>query len=90
MATVTEVRARMMARAASIPTRQLCEALEILDAKRDTDDAERLTRSVLIDTLCERHPEADAAFGAWANGDDVNFHNAVKAITSAARATSRR
>lgn len=86
MATLEDVTARMKARSATIPTPTLCEALEVLDRKPKLDEAERLTRHVLIDVLCERHPEAQQAFDAWAEADDTGLRDAVPAITTAARA----
>lgn len=75
----------MKAAASRRPTGLLCQALEILDRKRNPGEAERLTRAVLIDVLCERHPEADAAFDAWTESDDMDFANAVQVIITAAR-----
>lgn len=88
MTTVDEARATMMQRAGRHPTALLCGALEQLDRKRGLDEAERLTRSVLIDVLCERHPEADAAFDAWAASDDNDIRHAAPVITAAARAAA--
>jgi hypothetical protein len=83
-----EVIAAMKAKAAQQPTRTLCEALTVLDG-RNLDEAERLTRSVLIDVLCERHPQADAAFDAWASEEPAYMAStAVEAITRAALAAA--
>lgn len=89
MATTAEARAAMMQRAAQRPTELLCRALEVLDAKPGKDEAERLTRSVLMDVLCERHPEADAAFETWAQSDDSDPAQAAAVITAAARKAAR-
>ena len=80
----TEVIARMTARAQQQSTATLCEGLMMLD-RPGMDEAERLTRAVLIDVLTARHPEADAAFDAWAT-DEAAYQqsSAVQAITAAA------
>ena len=79
-----EVVAKMTARAQQQPTLTLCQALTMLD-RGGLDEAERLTRAVLIDVICARHPEADAAFDAWA-GELETTGTAVEAITVAALA----
>jgi hypothetical protein len=78
--------AKMTARCRQIPLRTLGEALEMLDRKAGLDDAERLTRSVFIDVICERCPEAEAAFAAWADSDDLDFKAPVVAIIAIAKA----
>ena len=82
-------REHMIQTASRHPTLLLCQSLEMLDARPKLDEAERLTRGVLIDVLCERHPEADAAFSAWADSDD-SARNAVTVITAAARKAAAR
>ncbi len=76
--------AKMTAFASRQPTETLCASLLMLDAKPSLDEAERLTRRVLMDVLCERHPEADAAFGAWAEDDSSPSDGAVLVVTDAA------
>src|SRR5215475_2816364 len=83
-----EVEARMKDRARQQPTPLLCDALRTLEAQPKLDEAERMTRSVLIDVLCERHPEADAAFDAWAYGDTWQTAPAIDMITTAALAAA--
>jgi hypothetical protein len=61
--------AKMMALARSRPLDALTGALVLLDAKPDLDPAERLTRSVLMDVICEKSPAANAALDAWADSD---------------------
>ena len=86
MSSHAETVAKMTARAEQIPTAVLCEALTTLDQRPKLDEAEKLTRAVLIDVLCERHPEADAAFDAWASDETMPPPvTAVEAITEAAR-----
>jgi hypothetical protein len=63
----------------------LCESLLLLDAKPDRDEAERLTRAVIIDSVCERSPAAEAAFQAWAESGDSDPHAAVRAIVAAVK-----
>jgi hypothetical protein len=77
--------ARMKALTARQPLRQLGEALEILDAKTGLDDAERLTRAVIMDVICERCPDAEAAFAAWADSDDCDIKVPTAAIVAAAK-----
>jgi hypothetical protein len=71
-------------------THALCDALLMLGLKlgeSGLDEAERMTRAVLIDVLCKRHPEADAAFDAWATDFEAYMKaTAEEAITSAALA----
>lgn len=76
--------AKMTAFAEQQPTQRLCEALTMLDGRKLTEP-ERLTRAVIMDVLCARHPEADAAFDAWAE-DLESTGNAVEVVTSAALA----
>lgn len=78
---------RMKALARRQPLRSLADGLFALDSKPERDDAERLTRSVLIDVICERCPEADAAFDAWAESDDLG--SAAMVIVAAVRALPR-
>ena len=63
-------REKLIARTNATPLRTLAEALLILDAKPKLDEAERLTRATIIDSICGRCPAADAAFWAWASDDD--------------------
>lgn len=46
------------------------EAFANLDALGELDEADRLVRGVIIETLYDRHPEVAAAFDAWI--DDVD------------------
>ena len=79
-------RARMAALVKSQPLGRLCDALLMLDAKGNPDEAERLTQAVITDEICERCPAADAAFNAWAGSDDFSAHSAARAIVAAAMA----
>lgn len=91
MKTREQVTADMMAAASRHDTALLCDALAQLDRRPRMTDAERMTRAVLIDTLCARHPEADAAFEAWAADEStIPPHGAVDAITEAARKAAAR
>lgn len=83
-----EVIARMTARCRQTPLPLLADSLATLDAKAHKerlDDAERLTRAVLMDAICERCPEAEAAFEAWAQSDDGCPDVASAVIVAAAR-----
>ena len=68
------------------PLATLAASLLMLDAKGKLDEAERLTRAVIIDSICERCPAAEAAFDAWAESDDADPHNAALAMAAAATA----
>lgn len=46
----------------------LVDSLLQLDQPRD--EAERMTRAVLCDVICEKSPAANAAFNAWAESDE--------------------
>ena len=81
--------AKMHAKLAPVPLRQLAEIVATLDAMPKLDDEHRLTRAVVIDEICERCPEADAAFEAWAESDDTNIRNGSGAIVNAVRALTR-
>ena len=86
MSTRQEVMERMAAAAGRHPTGVLCIALEALERKTRRDEAENMTRTVILEVLCERHPEADEAFDEWAARDDtVPPHGAVAVIVAAAR-----
>jgi hypothetical protein len=63
-------REKLIARTNATPLRTLADALLILEAKGKLDEAERLTRATIIDSITERCPAADAAFTAWAYADD--------------------
>ena len=79
----------MTAFAVRQPTATLCGSLLMLEAKPKLDEAERLTRSVLIEVICNRHPEANAAFDAWAAGPTWMTAPAIEAITTAALAAAK-
>jgi hypothetical protein len=81
--TRADVVAVMAATAQRQSTAVLCEGLLMLDRPHMTE-AERLTRAVLMDVICERHPEADAAFDAWASDEASEPGGAVLAIVTAA------
>jgi len=83
--TRTEGMAKMTELARRQPLRRLAEALEMLDRKPTPDEAERLSRAVIIDVICERCPEAEAAFSAWADSDDCDPGKPVAAIVTAVK-----
>ncbi len=74
---------KMRAFARQQPLPRLAASLVLLEAKPALDDAERLTRAVIMDTICEKSPEADAAFDAWAESDDCSPATAVEVILAA-------
>lgn len=61
---------------------QLITALLLLEAKPKLEDAELLTRAVIMDVICEKSPEADAALDAWAE-DLESPLTAVEALLAA-------
>ena len=80
--------AKMKAFAARQPTPTLCEALTVLDGRKLSDE-ERLSRAVIMDVLCERHPAADAAFDAWAEDLSEDAPRAVEVVITAALADAK-
>lgn len=75
---------KMKAFARRQPLDRLADSLLLLDAKDKLCDAERLTRAVIMDVICEKSPAADAAFDAWAESDDDSPATAVEVILAAA------
>jgi len=63
-------REQLIALTNATPLPVLAQALLILEATPNRDEAERLTRAVIIDSITNRCPAADAAFTAWAYADD--------------------
>ena len=57
-------------RVAKVPHGTLAESLVTLDRKPRLDDAERLTRAVLMDVICERCTAADEAAERWAEATE--------------------
>ena len=72
------LRALMKSRAAAQSTQTLCEAIVALASLPRTPET-NLTRAIMLDVLCERHPEADAAAEAWAESDTEDDIDAVVA-----------
>lgn len=83
-ATTQTPREKMTAFANAQPLSVLCASLLMLDLKVRLSEAERLVRVTLIDTLCEKSPEADAAFTAWAESDGDTF-TAVEVMVAAVK-----
>jgi hypothetical protein len=77
--------ARMKALAGRQPLPTLATSLEMLAAKPQLDDAERLTHAVIMDVICERCPAAEAVFAAWCDSDDYDLDAPVAAVVAAAR-----
>jgi hypothetical protein len=80
---------RMGERARQRPVRLLAASLAALDARPELDEAERLTRGVLMDVICEREPAAEAAFEAWAQSNDYDLRHGSGAIIAAGRKSVR-
>jgi hypothetical protein len=78
--------AKMKALAGRQPLATLATSLEMLAAKPHLDDAERLTHAVIMDVICERCPDAEAAFSAWCDSDDYDAEAPVAAVVAAAKA----
>ena len=70
-------RDKLIARTNAMPLLSLADALVTLCAKPKLDQAERLVRATIIDSITERCPAADAAFTAWAYADDDTDEIAV-------------
>lgn len=68
-------------------TPMLCKVLEDLHKQADRREA-AVIQPVVIDKLCGRHPEVDAAFDRWAEQDNP-ADTAVQAIIKAAMAAAR-
>ena len=79
-------REKLIARTNATPLPALAEALLLLAAKPKLDEAERLVRATIIDSITERCPAADAAFTAWAYADDDT--NEEEAIVAAVLASA--
>ena len=60
---------KLIARTNEMPVKTLATALLLLD-KPKLSQEERLVRAIIIDSITERCPAADAAFTAWADSDD--------------------
>lgn len=48
-----------------------------LDAIGELDEADRLVRGVIIETLYDRHPEIATAFDAWIDNDSKDTESDV-------------
>lgn len=79
-------REKMRALANAQPLSALCDALLDLDARPEPNDAERLSRAIITDSICARCPAAYAAREAWFESDDTDPHAAARAIVAAAMA----
>jgi hypothetical protein len=63
-------REKLIASTNAEPLLSLAEALVMLCAKPNLDEAERLVRATIIGSIAEKCPAADDAWGAWAESDD--------------------
>jgi hypothetical protein len=70
----------MFVQARRQPLGALTDVLVLLEAEPKLDKAERLTRAVLMEVICEKSPAAGEAFDAWAADDDAPADGAVAAI----------
>jgi hypothetical protein len=78
-----KVRDRMAPETAKQTTKQLCEALSVLDLPIGSlDEAARIVCAVIIDELCERHPEVDEATARWA--EDLESTQTMESVAIAA------
>lgn len=66
-----EKQAKLRAAIDGQPVLMLAEALLELGKKPNLEEHERLVRALMIDSLCDRSPEAQAAFDTWAESDDA-------------------
>ncbi|HEY3683493.1 MAG TPA: hypothetical protein VGL93_10660 [Streptosporangiaceae bacterium] len=89
MATIAQAIDKMTAFAERQTTPALCDALRMAEAEdysnTRTEDgrAANMSRMVIIEALTARHPEADAAFNAWA-AQRPSTETAAEAIIRAA------
>lgn len=86
MSTYDEVMAKMRERLSRVSLPLLADTLAGVDAKRRLDAEHRMARTAVIDEICERCPQANAALDAWAGSDDTNIKNGSAAIVKAVRA----
>ncbi len=60
-----------MAFCQTLPTKTLCDSLRTLNRQPELlTSEETIAHRVLVEALCARLLEADAAFDAWAEADD--------------------
>jgi hypothetical protein len=78
----------MRARLATVSLPMLANMLAQLGGT--LDEHHRMVRAVVIDVICERCPEADAAFQAWAESDSDDVRAADAAMIGAARKAARK
>ncbi len=81
-------REKLTARTNAMPLLSLADALVQLCAKPKPDQAERLVRATIIDSITERCPAADAAFTAWAYAADDDDTDEVEVIVAAVLASA--
>lgn len=86
MSTYDETMAKMRERLHAVSVPMLATTLEALDARKRWTEEHRMARVAVIDEILDRCPQADAAFQAWAESDDLNVRSASSAIVKAVRA----
>lgn len=89
--TPTAVYDALAARIAEYDTLRLCDMLAHLATKTRSPE-EATLHTVIIDVLCVRHPEADAALDRWADSGNSDrnamYAGIIVAALGAARAAS--
>lgn len=73
--------AQLVAATKSQSTAALAIALDELCSNGPLDEAERLVRGVIIETLYDRHPEINAAYNAWI--DDLESEATAESVVIA-------
>lgn len=85
-----EVKDEMKNLAKKQGTQGLIDGLALLDIKGRANHTreERMTWTVIIEVLEERHPEVDEAFAQWAEADSAAEDSPAPAIIAAAKAAA--
>lgn len=76
-------------RIAEYDTLRLCDMLAHLATKDRRNEEEATLHTVIIDVLCVRHPEADAALDRWADSGNSDRNAMYAGIIVAALGAAR-
>ncbi|MFI9507365.1 hypothetical protein [Nocardia sp. NPDC052566] len=78
IASSSDTRARLVAETDGRSTAALATALEVLTFLGKLDEAERMVRGIIIETLYDRHAEVAAAYNTWI--DDLESDETDEAV----------
>jgi hypothetical protein len=78
---MTTTEAQLVATTKAQSTAALAIALDELCSDGPLDEAERMVRGVIIETLYDRHPEVNAAYNAWI--DDLESEETGESVVIA-------